>query len=90
MSIRFPKMHLAESVSNRILNIAAGLPSLAPQLTEAPMLPDTELQSDSLDAQLNTPLAPTELPGGADGAVLDAALNDESLAGAAIDPLLGI
>ena len=90
MSIRFPKMHIAESVSNRILNIADGLPSATPILTPPPQLPDVGAQGDLLNAQLNTPLPPTELPAGTDGAVVDAALNGESLVSPAIEPALGV
>lgn len=90
-SIRFPKMHIATSVSNRILNIADGLPSIVPAVgTQPPMLPDVGLQGDALNQQLNTPLPATELPGGTDGAVVDAALNGESLVSPALAPGLGL
>lgn len=78
-SIRFPKMHIAASVSNRILNIADGLPAPAPGPMPDPVLPDVSGQGDALNQKLATPPAPVELPAGSDGAVVDAALNGESL-----------
>lgn len=90
MSIRFPKIHLAESVSNRILNIADGLPTAMPDVVPAPMMPDIGTQGEALDAQLNTPPMPTELPGGTDGAVVGAALAGDSLVSPALEPALGI
>ena len=90
MSIRFPRIHLAESVSNRILNIADGVPS-SPVLPMAPPIqPDVPAQGAVLDAQLQTPPVPTELPEGADGAVLSSALVGDDLSLAAISPLLDI
>ena len=89
-SIRFPRMHMAASVTNRILNIADGMPLPQPSLAAPPTLPDIEQQGEVLDAQLETPLTPTELPAGADGAVVDAALGGENLATASVSPLTGI
>lgn len=90
MTIRFPKHHIAESVSNRILNIADGLPSSPSMPMAAPVAPDVPAQGEALDAQLNTPPVPTELPVDSDGAVVDAALGGDNLANAAVSPLLGI
>ena len=87
--IRFPQIHIAESVSNRILNVADGLPSPSVALP-APVMPDIATQSDELDAQVITPPVPTPLPEGSDGAVVDAALNGESLVSPAVQPLLGV
>ncbi len=87
-SIRFPKMHLAASVSNRILNLADGLPTPAVEPTLPPIQPDVPLQGAVLDTQLATPPVPAELPAGADGAVMGAALGAEDMSIAALDPLL--
>jgi hypothetical protein len=89
-SIRFPGIHIAESTSNRILNIAAGLPAGVPSPVVPPVLPDVTAEGDALNAQLQTPPVPTELPAGADGAVVGAALEGTSLTDAAVSPLLGI
>lgn len=90
MTIRFPKIHIATSVANHILNIADGLPPIAPEPVAPPVMPDIGGQGAALDAQLATPSAPTELPAGADGAVVDAALNGESLISPAVAPVLGV
>ncbi len=57
MTIKFPKVHIATSVTNRILNIADGLPDSASQAISAPepRVPDTSLQSAELDSALATP-----------------------------------
>ena len=92
MTIRFPKMHIAESVSNRILNIADGLPSAVtmPLPMSAPVPPDVPGQGEALDAQLQTPPGPAELPAGADGAVVSAALGGEPMIDAAVEQSLGV
>lgn len=63
--IKFPKMHIAESVVNRILNVADGIPAQASQAVQnppPPIVPETAQQGAMLDAQLATP--PTDaLPG---------------------------
>ena len=87
-TIRFPKMHIAQSTANRILNIAAGLPDVAPATARPPVLPDLGTQDQALTAQLETPPAPAELPPGADGAVVQASLLGDDLGAAALDPLL--
>lgn len=87
-TIRFPKMHVAQSTSNRILNIAAGMPDVVPETARPPVLPDLGNQDAMLTAQLETPPAPAELPAGADGAVVQASLVGDDLAAAALDPLL--
>ena len=82
-------MHVAQSTANRILNIAAGIPAPLPAPSIAPPLADVRSQGHTLDAQLGTPPVPAELPAGADGAVVDAALADENLNLAAVSPLIG-
>lgn len=56
--IKFPKVHIAESVTNRILNIADGIAENASLVAhrDAPALvPDTAIQSAVLDARLSQP-----------------------------------
>lgn len=63
--IKFPQLHIAESVTNRILNIADGLPdrgSRASVPTPPPSVPETRDQGAAIDAALVQPL-PAELPG---------------------------
>ena len=57
--IKFPKMHIAESVVNRILNAADDVAPAAPD--EMPMEPAVPVpQGEALDAALATP--PAEMP----------------------------
>jgi hypothetical protein len=68
MSIRFPKMHIAASVVNRILNAhdeiqsgrAAAAATRAPQ--DEPSPPDPNLEGTMLNMQLMQPPAPSEAP----------------------------
>lgn len=64
MTIKFPKVHIATSVVNRIMNIADGMPDGASQAVVAPepRIPDTETQSAVLDEKLAAP-QPGALPG---------------------------
>ena len=87
-TIRFPKMHIAQSTVNRILNVAAGMPDVVPKTARPPVLPDIGRQDQALTAQIETPPAPAELPAGADGGVVQASLLGDDLAAAAVDPLL--
>lgn len=52
--MRFPKMHLATSVVNRILNMADEIAPQAPPLSAPPPIPETSVQSATLDKQLAT------------------------------------
>lgn len=67
MSIKFPSMHIAESVINRIMNTADQLRDNAPPeagprpFMPQPSVPDTAAQSAQLDAALSAP--PPDLPG---------------------------
>jgi len=64
MPIRFPKMHIAQSVVNQILNVADGIPArtqAAPTLPP-PAVPNTVEQSSQLDRLLAQPTSDA-LPG---------------------------
>ncbi len=57
MPIKFPTMHIAESVVNRILNVsdelaAASAAPPAPPVAPEPVVPDTQLQSEELNAAI--------------------------------------
>ena len=52
-------MHIANSVVNRILNVADGLKANAPALdVTPPPVPDTFIQGQQLDAALASPIEP--------------------------------
>ena len=62
--IKFPKIHIATSVVNRILNMADGIPDVGSQATRTaePQVPDTATQSLALDSKLSLG-PPGALPG---------------------------
>lgn len=64
MTIKFPKVHIATSVVNRILNVADGLADVASPLASVavPDVPDTATQSAILDENIAN-AQPGALPG---------------------------
>jgi|SRR5262252_7103129 len=65
--IRFPELHIAESVVNRILathdHINAKDSATTRAAAEPPMLPDTHMEGATLDLELMQPTPPVgELP----------------------------
>lgn len=59
--IRFPKMHIAESVVNRILNLRDELPPVhRPMPTPTPNVPDPNVQGLQLDQALAQPTPPVD------------------------------
>lgn len=57
--IKFPKVHIATSVVNRLLNVADGLPdNRAPAEVPPPAVPDTMLRGAQLDQDLSQPIGP--------------------------------
>lgn len=54
--IKFPRVHIATSVVNRILAIAEGMDSLPS--TGIPSTPEPLAEGDALDKALNTPPPP--------------------------------
>lgn len=59
MSIRFPKMHVAQSVVNRILNVADGLKAPPPAAVDrAPAVAEPELEGELLTQELAAPAPP--------------------------------
>lgn len=59
--IKFPKVHIATSVVNRILNIADGIPTPGAASVAVPDVPDSIAQSTALNQKLAEPLQ--ALPG---------------------------
>ena len=82
--MRFPRVHIAESVINRILDAAEGIET-NPILRPPPPMPDVQAQSDALDEALQTPPQPTGMPAGGEGALAQAVLDSEDLVSPAVE-----
>lgn len=86
--IHFPRLHIAQSTVNRILNVANGMQrDQARQVPPAipPAVPDATAQGAALDQALQTPPAVTAPPEGAEGDMAAAALTGDSPMNAAIE-----
>ena len=94
MSIPFPKMHIAESAINRILNAVEGEKSLSLSSNEMltpPTAPDPGLEGAQLDQHLNTPPAPADVPPQDAQAADQSAVTTSALGGSPFDgALLGM
>lgn len=78
--MRFPKMHIAQSVTNRIMNLAN---SVAPRIEvdrAAPAVPDPSQMGVAIDQALAQPPGQMAAPEGAEAAVIGAALDGTSSA----------
>ena len=55
MAIRFPRMHVAQSAVNRIVNVAK---AVTPQVEQpsVPDLPDVEAQGEAIDGAVQQPV----------------------------------
>lgn len=61
--IPFPKVHIAQSVLNRIMNTLDDAGPLSPPV-EQPIIPDPTAEGLAIDQHVNTPAAPAAaLPG---------------------------
>jgi hypothetical protein len=96
--IRFPKMHIAQSVVNRILNahdeLEASMPTLAPEPTPAPHVPDPTLEGAELDLALDAPAAPVEGvepgdPGNAAANAFESSVSGGTALGGLLDTVSG-
>lgn len=85
--MRFPKMHVAQSTVNRIINTArlVGQPQ---RPSEPPVLPNTAAEGARLNEALQTPPAPAALPPGGEGAMAQAAIEGEDMVASATDAAL--
>lgn len=66
MSIRFPKMHVAKSTVNRILNVSDEIDrQIMPKLDiDTPSLPAADPSGKSIEVAVNTPSEPVAAPPG--------------------------
>lgn len=78
-AIRFPRMHIASSVVNRIMNLAQSVP---PAITPAAMpdVPDASKQGEQLDQALAQQPGPMAAPEDAEAVAAASALNGGSAA----------
>lgn len=77
--IPFPKVHIAQSVLNRIMNTLEETGPLSMPV-EQPIIPDPTAEGLAIDTQVNTPPAPAAaLPG--NESATDAGMLESSLAG---------
>lgn len=60
--IRFPKMHIAKSVVNQILNVADEISP--PASIDIPSIPEGSAMGTELDAKLSTPTPDVAAPDG--------------------------
>lgn len=67
-------MHIAESVSNRILNIADGVTARQAPPKPMPAIPDPSVAGAAIDAAVRAPAAAAAMPEGGEAAILSAAL----------------
>jgi hypothetical protein len=86
--IPFPKLHIAESVLNRIFNALDGeMTSINPPM-EAPDVPDASAEGAAVETQLATPPAPAEVAPGTEQAAGAGALESTLSGGGAFDGAL--
>lgn len=91
MSIPFPKLHIATSVLNRILNAMEGEPSLSittPAMQAPPIPPDPELEGAQLDQSLAKPVDPVAVPPDQQDAADQGALDNSVMGGSPFDGAL--
>lgn len=85
MPIPFPKIHIAESVINRIQNTLEDLSPMFPSINPAPMLPADPLAlGQQIEQQTNTPAPPVSASEDsvANGAATESIFGGSPLAGA--------
>ena len=79
--LRFPRMHIAASVQNRILNVLDQLPPIASELP-APNVPDPSELGAQLDQAVTTPPPAIPAPDDSTEAIASAAVQGETAADA--------
>ena len=88
MPIKFPQLHIAESVLNRVFNTLEGeLQSFNPPM-EAPLVPDPAAEGVAIEEQTATPPAPAAAPPGQEQAVEDGAMASSLTGGSPLDGAL--
>ena len=91
MSIPFPKMHIAASAINRILNAVEGEKTFGlsePQMISPPDIADPATDGAVLDAKLQQPPVPADVPPGQAQATDQNMLANSALGGSPFDGAL--
>lgn len=88
MPIPFPKMHIAQSVINRILNTIEGEESLSMTAMQPPIPPDPTIEGVALDSKLETPASPVEVPPEAQDAANASMVENSVMGGSPFDGAL--
>lgn len=76
--MRFPQMHIAQSVANRILNIADGIRTAQSVQASMPAIPDPTAAGQAIDAAVQAPGVAAAPPAGSEDLMMAAALEGES------------
>lgn len=85
MPIPFPKVHIAQSAINRILNAIDGEPSFALTDMQPPIPPDPTVEGASLDNTLTQPVAGADVPPEEQPAVNQGMVENSALGGSPFD-----
>lgn len=88
MAIPFPKMHIAQSVMNRILNTIEGEESLSMTAMQPPIPPDSTLEGVALDDKLEQPPPPVAVPPEQTEAVQQGMVENSVMGGSPFDGAL--
>jgi hypothetical protein len=93
MPIQFPKMHIAQSAINRIINAMNDAPSFGLTPPSEPIVPDPVIQGQAIDEKTQTPpmqaSVPPEQQDDANAGMLDNSLQGGSPLGGILDGMLG-
>lgn len=81
MAIRFPRMHIATSVQNRILNAADNIAAAYEELP-APDIPDARKAGQAIDQALSQPVPAIPAPEDSSEAVVTGSVQGETAADA--------
>lgn len=85
--LRFPRMHVAQSVVNRIINTAQGVQQNMLPPPSIPSMPDVAGQGAALDQAMQTPPQGAALPPGGEGAIVQSTLEGADMVPAIVDTL---
>lgn len=92
MPIPFPKMHIAASVMNRVLNAmedkASPLGFSAPEMAAPPVVTDPAVEGAAIEEATAAPPLPVAVPPGAEAAVDNGMLGESAMGGSPFDGAL--